>query len=66
MISWIWAAVAPAGWMGFGARIVRREEMGIARHGLEDGGILGEDEMSKKPVAGIRRDGRSIGVELNL
>lgn len=55
------------GWLdGVWTGIVRREEGDIARHGLEDGGILGEDAMSEKPIANIRRDGGSIGVELNL
>jgi hypothetical protein len=55
------------GWMdGVGTRIVGRDIRDVPGHGLEDGGILGEDEVSEKPVAFIGRDGRGVGVELDL
>ena len=49
-----------------GARVVGRGERDKSRHGLEDGGILGEDKVSKKPISSIRRDGGCIGIELDL
>jgi hypothetical protein len=51
---------------GVGTRIVGRDIRDVPGHGLEDGGILGEDEVSEKPVAFIGRDGRGVGVELDL
>ena len=55
------------GWMdGVGTRIVRRDERDEARHGLEDCGVLREDKVSEKSVSGIGRDGRCVGIELDL